>query len=61
VRRTVDAADISAASGTRVLLQDTPMLVPLETLDGRNHYRFPVAERPPWQWRVGSNYEGRVR
>jgi hypothetical protein len=61
VRRTVDAADIYAASGTRVLLQDTPMLVPLETLDGRNHYRFPVAERPPWQWRVGSNYEGRVR
>jgi hypothetical protein len=29
-------------------------LVPLETLAGRNHYRFPAGERPPWQWRVAS-------
>lgn len=61
VRRTVGAADIAAASGTRVLIQDTPMLVPLETLDGRNHYRFPATERPPWQWRVGSDFNGRMR
>jgi hypothetical protein len=25
-------------------------LVPLETLPGRDHYRFPPLERPPWQW-----------
>lgn len=61
VRRTVGPAEIGAASGTRVLIEDTPMLVPLETFDGRNHYRFPVAERPPWQWRVGSNFNGRMR
>ena len=53
IRRTVGPAEIEAASGTRVLLSDTPMLVPLETLDGRNHFRFPAAEQPPWQWRVG--------
>jgi hypothetical protein len=59
LRRTAGEAEIAAASGTRVLLSDTPMLVPLETLDGRNHYRFPVAERPPWQWRARAAYEGR--
>jgi hypothetical protein len=59
VRRSAGAPELAAASGTRVLLKDTPSLVPLETLDGRNHYRFPPAERPPWQWRLGSSYEGR--
>ncbi len=44
--------EIDAASGVRVLLKDDPALVPLETLPGRNHYDFPPAERPPWQWRV---------
>ncbi len=52
------AADVAAASGTRVLLADHPALVPLETLPGRNHYEFPAAERPPWQWRVGGRYPG---
>jgi hypothetical protein len=37
------------------------MLVPLETLDGRNHIRFPAGERPPWQWTVGSVHTGRMR
>lgn len=59
VRRTAGPAEIAAASGTRVLLRDNPSLVPLETLDGRNHYRFPVSERPPWQWRVPAGYGGR--
>jgi len=61
VRRTVGPAEIAAASGTRVLIADTPLLVPLETLDGRNHFRFPAAERPPWQWRLSSNFNGRMR
>jgi hypothetical protein len=60
-RRTVGPAEIEAASGTRVLISDSPMLVPLETFDGRNHIRFPVSEQPPWQWRVGSTYTGRMR
>jgi hypothetical protein len=59
VRRSAGPAEIAAASGTRVLLRDTPMLVPLETLDGRNHYRFPASDRPPWQWRVRPAYGGR--
>jgi hypothetical protein len=61
LRRTVGPAEIEAASGTRVLLKDTPMLVPLETLDGRNHVSFPAAERPPWQWRVASAHGPRAR
>lgn len=61
LRRTVGRAEIEAASGTRVLLKDTPRLVPLETLDGRNHVRFPIDERPPWQWRIGSVHGPRAR
>lgn len=61
LRRTVGPAEIEAASGTRVLLKDTPMLVPLETLDGRNHVDFPAVEQPPWQWRVGSIHGPRAR
>ncbi len=61
LRRTAGPAEIEAASGTRVLLKDTPVLVPLETLDGRNHLRFPAGEQPPWQWRVGSKHGPRAR
>lgn len=51
-------AQIDAAGSVRVLLQDDPALVPLETLPGRDHYDFPASERPPWQWRVQSLYPG---
>jgi len=51
-------ADVEAASGTEVLLKDDPVLVPLETLPGRDHYDFPAGERPPWQWEVGGLYPG---
>jgi hypothetical protein len=57
VRRATQA-DVDAASETAVLLEDDPMLVPLETLPGRNHYDFPSAERPPWQWRIPGSYPG---
>ncbi|MDX6603434.1 MAG: hypothetical protein QOF13_2636 [Solirubrobacterales bacterium] len=50
--------DVDAASRTAVLLEDDPMLVPLETLPGRNHYEFPVSERPPWQWQLHGLYPG---
>ena len=56
--RRASQAQIEAASGVAVLLQDDPALVPLETLPGRNHYDFPPSERPPWQWRVSSRYPG---
>jgi Flp pilus assembly pilin Flp len=57
VRRATQA-DVEAASHTRVLLKDDPMLVPLETLPGRDQYDFPTGERPPWQWKVMGVYPG---
>ena len=51
-------AQVEAAAGTPVLLEDDPALVPLETLPGRNHYDFPTGEEPPWQWHVDSRYPG---
>ncbi|MDQ2939867.1 MAG: hypothetical protein M3R23_04985 [Actinomycetota bacterium] len=56
--RRATPADVAAASGTAVLLRDDPNLVPLETLPGRDQYRFPPGERPPWQWRVPGIYPG---
>ena len=41
-----------AAAASRLNLEDDPALVPLETLAGRNHYRFPAGEQPPWRWRI---------
>lgn len=57
VRRATQA-DVDAAAETEVLAEDDPALVPLETLPGRNHYRFPASEQPPWQWRIGGRYPG---
>lgn len=51
-------AEISAAAAIRLNLEDDPALVPLETLAGRNHARFPRGEEPPWRWRVSSSYPG---
>lgn len=58
VARRAGQTEIEAASGVRVLLSDSPALIPLETLPGRNHYEFPSAERPPWQWRVAGRHPG---
>jgi hypothetical protein len=58
VRRTATAADIAAASDTEVLASQDPKLVPLETLPGHDHYDFPAAETPPWQWHVEARYPG---
>lgn len=52
VRRQAGAAEVEAAAGTRVLLKDNPRLVPLEILPGRNHYRLPAGDEPPWRWKV---------
>jgi len=56
--RRATRSDIEAASATRVLKRDSPALVPLETLPGRDHYDFPPAEEPPWRWGVRSRYPG---
>ena len=56
--RLATEADVEAARGVPVLLQDDPALVPLETLPGRNHYDFPASEPPPWQWHVTGRYPG---
>jgi hypothetical protein len=58
VRRTATAADIEAAAGAELLTSQDPVLVPLETLPGRNHYDFPATEAPPWQWHVDPRYPG---
>jgi hypothetical protein len=58
VVRRADRAAVAAASQVRVLKRDDPALVPLETLPGRDHYDFPEAEQPPWQWSVKSRYPG---
>lgn len=58
VVRRAGAAQVAAASDVRVLLQDDPALVPLETLPGRDHYEFPPGEIPPWQWKVEGRYPG---
>jgi hypothetical protein len=54
ILRTAGAAEIEAASSIRLSLEDVPALVALETLPGRDHYRFPAAERPAWQWSLPS-------
>ena len=48
--RTAWVPQIEAASSLRLNVEDHPALVPLETFPGRDHYRFPPLERPPWQW-----------
>lgn len=52
VRVSAGAAEVARASGVRLDAEDDPALVPLETLAGRNHARFPPGEEPPWRWRV---------
>lgn len=58
IARRATQGDVDAAAGTPVLATDDPVLVPLETLPGRNHYDFPASERPPWQWNLPGRYPG---
>lgn len=52
VVRSAGAAEVAAAAAIRLDRDDVPALVPLEILPGRNHYRFPRREEPPWRWLV---------
>lgn len=57
VERRTGPEEIEAAQEAVHLGRDeTPKLVPLETLGGRNHVRFRKGEEPPWRWRVDSVY-----
>lgn len=48
----LERADIEAARGERITRDRVPVLVPLETLPGRNHHDFRAVEEPPWRWRI---------
>jgi hypothetical protein len=52
VDREAGSAEIAAASEIRLNIEDDPALVPLETVPGRDHYRFPRGEQPAWQWSI---------
>jgi len=52
VPRRVDSAEVAALASTPLLETDVPVLVPLETLPGANHFQFAKAEEPPWRWRI---------
>ncbi|HEX2359884.1 MAG TPA: hypothetical protein VHH72_08715 [Solirubrobacterales bacterium] len=52
VVRVAGSVEIAAAASIRLNLEDSPALVPLETLAGRNHHPFPAREEPPWRWRI---------
>jgi hypothetical protein len=57
--RTAGPAQIAAAQSIRLRLEDDPVLIPLETLLGRDHYLFPPGEEPPWRWSIVSRPSGR--
>jgi hypothetical protein len=55
---TASPGDVERYASTPLLDSANPVLVPLETLYGRDHYDFPPGEEPPWRWRVQSVYPG---
>src|SRR4051794_16742988 len=56
VVRSATSADVARLAATPLLDDAVPVLVPLETLDGRDQYDWPPGEEPPWRWRVESVY-----
>jgi hypothetical protein len=56
--RHASSADVERYASTPLLESANPVLVPLETLYGRDHYDFPADEEPPWRWKVESVYAG---
>jgi len=58
IARSAGTEDVEAASSIRLNLEDDPALVPLETLPGRDHYRFPSEDDPPWRWGIPSRPGG---
>ena len=54
ITRYVDAAELTSYAGTPLLESADPVLVPLETLLGRDDAEFPAGEQPPWRGEVES-------
>ncbi len=54
IDRLAGPSETTAASSLRLSLEDDPVLIPLEMLAGRDHYRFPPGEEPPWRWSIVS-------
>jgi hypothetical protein len=55
-RRRIDSSGVATHADTPLPESAVPVLVPLETLAGRNHYDFAATEEPPWRWRVQAVY-----
>jgi hypothetical protein len=58
LRRVANSAEVASLAATPLLDEAVPVLVPLETLAGRNHIDFPAVEEPPWRWQVESVHAG---
>ena len=56
IGRRVDAAELAGYARTPLLESADPVLVPLETLLGRDDARFAADEEPPWQGQVESRW-----
>lgn len=56
VERYVDADELPGYATTPLLESADPVLVPLETLLGRDDARFPASEEPPWRGKVESRW-----
>ena len=56
IERVADAAEIAAHARTPLLESADPLLVPLETLLGRDDAEFPPGEEPPWRGQVESRW-----
>ena len=56
IERVADAAEIAAHARTPLLESADPLLVPLETLLGRDDAEFPPGEEPPWRGQVESSW-----
>jgi hypothetical protein len=56
ISRTIDGASVTRYARTPLLESQSPALVPLETLLGRDDARFAAGEEPPWRGRVESRW-----
>jgi hypothetical protein len=56
VTRHAGSADVQSLASTPLLDSDIPRLVPLETLPGRDYYRFAAGEEPPWRGMIRAVY-----
>jgi hypothetical protein len=58
VTRRLTTTDVESYASTPLLDSAVPVLVPLETLPGRDSFQFSAGEEPPWQGLVTSTYPG---